>query len=160
MDNKKEDGVVLTYNADGQDALLEYSLPPDPKAVPAARYAVAQVCRQEQVSEEMCAELDLALGEALANAVLHGGKYAPQKNVGLSLWRYDNSLIVKVHDSGPGFNPPDPPYPMPDPEVHATHGRGLPLMQILTDAMVVCRGDAGEGGESIFLVKKMDGPPN
>ena len=160
MNTIKEDGATLPDTADEQDALLEYSLPPDPKAVPAARYAVAQVCRQERVSDEMCAELDLALGEALANAVLHGGRHAPQKNVGLSLWRYDHSLIVKVHDSGPGFDPPQPPYPMPDPEVHATHGRGLPLMQILTDAMVVCRGDVREGGESIFLVKKMDGPPN
>jgi anti-sigma regulatory factor (Ser/Thr protein kinase) len=43
---------------------------------------------------------------------------------------------------------------MPAEGWEATSGRGLPLMETLTDAMVVCRADPDQGGASVYLVKK------
>lgn len=140
--------------------LLELWLPSDAKSVPEARRQAQQVCSRVGVSDDDCFSLDLALGEALANAVVHGTPSpgrpeATDQHVFLGMWDYDHHLIVEVHDRGPGFRPPPPPYQMPAPDAEAMHGRGLPLMQMLTDAMVVCRGDAWEGGASIYLVKHL-----
>ncbi|MDQ2686985.1 MAG: ATP-binding protein [Armatimonadota bacterium] len=141
--------------------LLEYWLPADAKSVPEARRQAQQICEAVGVSDDECFSLDLALGEALANAVVHGTP-SPDRpepsdhHVFLGMWDYDHHLIVEVHDRGPGFRPPPPPYQMPAPDTETTHGRGLPLMQMLTDAMIVCRGDAERGGASIYLVKHLE----
>ncbi len=156
MEDRKKDAA----NA----ALLELRLPSNPEGVPEARRQAMRVCARMGLSEDGCAALDLALGEALANAVLHGAPRQPQSDengerpICVSLWDYQGSLVVEVADRGPGFAPPPPPYPMPSAGAEATHGRGLPLMQMLTDAFVVCRGDATVGGAAIYLVKTLPLP--
>lgn len=142
--------------------LLEIWLPADPKAVPQARHKAMQACTAAGLTDDDCFTLDLALGEALANAVLHGAPHSAgqddDRHVCLSLWGYGDHLIIQVCDRGPGFDPPPPPYQMPDATWETTHGRGLPLMETLTDAMVVCRADSQEGGASVYLVKNMSMP--
>lgn len=140
---------------------LELILRPDAREVPGARREALRMCEDAGFCADACAALDLALGEALANAVVHGSHpsddalpHSGKGEVHVSVWDYQSQLIVQVQDSGAGFDPPTPPYVMPEPDLNATHGRGLPLMELLTDALVVCRGDASEGGASIFLVKK------
>ena len=138
--------------------LLEIWLPADPKAVPSARHRAMEACTHAGLTEEDCFTLDLALGEALANAVLHGAPcsadaHKGDRHVCLSLWGYGDRLIIHVCDHRPGFDPPAPPYRMPAAACGATSGRGLPLMETLTDAMVVCRADAEGGGASVYLVK-------
>ncbi len=137
--------------------LLEWWLPADLKAVPQARRNAMKVCTEAGLAEDDCFALDLALGEALANAVKHGagGRSEPEQQVYLGLWHHRKRLIIQVQDYGTGFNPPLPPYTMPDAMQHGTSGRGLPLMEILTDAMAVCRGCVREGGSSVFLIKRM-----
>lgn len=140
-----------------ESPLLEIWLPADPKAVPQARHKAMEACNDAGLTEEDCFTLDLALGEALANAVLHGAprdaSQEDENHVCLSLWGYGDRLIIHICDRGPGFDPAPPPYHMPDAAWETTHGRGLPLMETLTDAMVVCRADAHDGGASVYLVK-------
>ncbi len=115
-----------------------------------------QVCTEAGMTEDDCFALDLALGEALANAVVHGASSTAHNSlVYLGLWNFQNRLIIQVQDYGTGFCPPLPPYIMPDAERHEAHGRGLPLMEMLTDAMAVCSGCVHEGGSSVFLIKRM-----
>lgn len=140
--------------------LLEMWLPADPEAVPEARRTAMQACTEVGLDDEDCFSLDLALGEALANAVVHGAPAVPHpaghdRHVCVSLWSFQDRLIIQVCDRGEGFDPPLPPYPMPHAAHGHTHGRGLPLMETLTDAMMVCRGDVHSGGASVFLIKKM-----
>lgn len=139
--------------------LLECWLPADPEAVPPVRRRAMRACTAAGLAEEDCFTLDLALGEALANAVTHGAPSgdcgAGECHVCLSLWHFAGRLIIHISDRGAGFDPPPPPYHMPDASWETTHGRGLPLMETLTDAMVVCRADAEGGGASVFLVKKV-----
>lgn len=136
---------------------LNLSIPPDSREVPRARRAVQQVCQDVGLADDECAALDLALGEALANAVVHGSSaslcHKDVADVHICAWDFQSQLIVEVRDCGCGFDPPLPPYDMPSPDMDATHGRGLPLMEALTDALAVCRGDADEGGSSIYLIK-------
>ena len=139
--------------------LLEFWLPANLDAVPSARKKAMRVCIEAGLTDDDCFALDLALGEALANAVTHGngnGLTAGGK-IHLSLWNFQSRLIIQVRDNGPGFNPPAPPYVMPEAHRHDTHGRGLPLMETLTDALAVCRGCIVEGGASVFLIKATSG---
>ena len=139
--------------------LLEFWLPADLNAVPQARRKAMAICTDAGLTEDDCFALDLALGEALANAVMHGGakSEAEEKKdqVYLGLWHHKKRLIIQVQDCGSGFDPPPPPYAMPEAAQHDMHGRGLPLMEILTDALAVCRGCIQEGGSSVFLIKRM-----
>ncbi len=147
----------LTSQGQPERVRLDLSIPPLGGEVPAARRAVQRVCEDVGISEDECADLDLALGEALANAIVHSasdacfGKRSPI--VHICAWDFHSQLIVEVRDSGCGFDPPVPPYLMPSPDIDATHGRGLPLMELLTDALAVCRGAADQGGSSVFLIK-------
>jgi anti-sigma regulatory factor (Ser/Thr protein kinase) len=138
--------------------LLEFWLPADLQAVPSARHRAMRVCTDAGLTDDDCFALDLALGEALANAVMHGAKNnteAEKQQVYLGLWHHRQRLIIQVRDFGVGFHPPTPPYPMPDATNHESHGRGLPLMEMLTDAMAICSGCIREGGSSVFLIKRV-----
>lgn len=138
--------------------LLEFWLPADLDAVPLARRKAMRVCTEAGLTADDCFALDLALGEALANAVMHGGKSdaaAGEEQVYLGLWHHRKRLIIHVQDYGDGFVPPPPPYVMPDAAQHHMHGRGLPLMEMLTDAMAVCSNCIHDGGSSVFLIKRM-----
>lgn len=151
----RRDAVTQGNHWATEDALLELWLPADPCAVPEARHQVMRVCQQAGVPEYDCLGLDIALGEALANAVVHGARPASGGTpVCVRLWDYRGNLIIQVADQGPGFDPPAPPYPMPESH-EETHGRGLPLMDRLTDAMLACRGDVQEGGAAVYLIKAL-----
>ena len=147
-----------------ESPLLEWWLPADLDAVPQARRRAMRVCTEAGLADDDCFALDLALGEALANAVMHGAKNSGTKSdaaseeeqqVYLGLWHHRKRLIIQVQDYGIGFVPPPPPYVMPDAAQHETRGRGLPLMEMLTDAMAICSGCIREGGSSVFLIKRM-----
>ena len=142
--------------------LLEFWLPANLDAVPPARRKAMRVCNDAGLTDDDCFALDLALGEALANAVTHGNgcPMSADGRIYLGLWNFQNRLIIHVRDNGFGFNPPPPPYAMPEAHRHETHGRGLSLMETLTDALAVCRGCIIEGGASVFLIKAMPGSKN
>jgi anti-sigma regulatory factor (Ser/Thr protein kinase) len=147
---------LLHQTVNPQDLDWECCLPADPQVFPSVRHAAIEACRSVGASETDCLALDLALGEALANAVSHGrhSLTAAQPIVSLRLWRYHDRLIFEIRDNGPGFDPPLPPYSMPE-DMTLTHGRGLPLMQGLTDALLVSRGDSRTGGSIIYLIKHL-----
>ena len=146
-------------NAPQFPSLLEFWLPASLDAVPSARRKAMGVCNEAGLTDNDCFELDLALGEALANAVKHGSPKGAvdqdKQQVYLGLWHHRKRLIIHIQDYGEGFTPPSPPYSMPEAAGHQTHGRGLPLMEVLTDAMAVCRGHVYEGGLSVFLIKRL-----
>lgn len=78
--------------------------------------------------------VELALREALSNAVIHGNKMDPNKLVeircrcerGKGVW-----LIVK--DQGKGFDPTAVPDPLAPQGLEAEHGRGIHLMKLAMD---------------------------
>jgi anti-sigma regulatory factor (Ser/Thr protein kinase) len=157
MEERRQISVTECSDAGRTGArVFERHYPANPRMVPEARREAALYCREAGVSDEDCAALDLALGEALANAVRHGrlGGSHGDDAVVLSIWIYHDSVICYVHDSGPGFDPPSPPYEMPLPMAEYLGGRGLPLMDMLSDALLVCREDAAVGGVSVYLIKR------
>jgi serine/threonine-protein kinase RsbW len=93
----------------------------------------------EIVSSMGCAagkerEVEMALLEALANAVQHGCKNDPSKQVECCV-ACDESrgLLVVIRDPGEGFDPASIPNPIVGQNLYSSHGRGIYLINQLMD---------------------------
>ncbi len=79
-------------------------------------------------------EIEMALREALANAVLHGCKADPSKKIECSIsGDPEQGITIVVRDPGNGFDPASLPSPTDDSNLHADHGRGILLINKLMD---------------------------
>jgi len=78
--------------------------------------------------------IGLAVGEALANAIVHGNHCDPEKTVRVSVAVNENcDLLVSVKDSGSGFDPTRLPNPIAAENLLAPHGRGIFLIRQYMD---------------------------
>lgn len=85
--------------------------------------------------------VELALREALSNAVIHGNRKDPNKLIeiccrcerGKGVW-----LVVK--DQGKGFDPNTVRDPLGPEGLQAEHGRGIHLMKVMMDEVSYSRG--------------------
>src|SRR5213593_5078730 len=78
--------------------------------------------------------IDLALHEALANAMIHGNGCDSSKAVRVSVALEENrGLLVAVKDEGSGFEPSQLANPLVGQNRLASHGRGIFLISHLTD---------------------------
>jgi serine/threonine-protein kinase RsbW len=79
-------------------------------------------------------EVEVALIEALANAVQHGCKNDPSKLVEVCVACDDSrGLLIVIRDPGPGFDPSSIPNPVVGQNLFSTHGRGIFLINQLVD---------------------------
>jgi serine/threonine-protein kinase RsbW len=79
-------------------------------------------------------DIEVALHEALANAVVHGNGENPCKRVYVGCRCYmDGEVSVRVRDEGRGFDSNAVPDPTLLENVLSTHGRGIHLMKALMD---------------------------
>ena len=79
-------------------------------------------------------EVEVALIEALANAVQHGCKNDPTKMIEVCVGCDESrGLLIVVRDPGPGFDPSSIPNPVVGQNLFSTHGRGIFLINQLVD---------------------------
>lgn len=98
---------------------------------------------------ESRSDLEIAVREALANAILHGNQLHKGKRVYLRCYAGPSTgLLILVRDQGPGFNPAHVPDPRHPDRRHLHHGRGLLLMRELMDRVEYRR-----GGREVLLFK-------
>ncbi len=77
--------------------------------------------------------LRVALGEALANAILYGTRSDPSKQVGVRVRFGRTSIEMEVNDDGEGFDPDIVPDPTTPEYISAAGGRGIFLIKNLVD---------------------------
>ena len=95
--------------------------------------------------------IELALREALANAILHGNESRPRKRVALNCYqRKDKSIVMVVRDEGTGFDPAAVPDPIAPENLQRETGRGIFLIRRFMDEV-----DFAKGGCEIRMVKKV-----
>jgi serine/threonine-protein kinase RsbW len=79
-------------------------------------------------------EIEMALREALANAILHGCKSDPTKKVECSVTAdRERGILIVVRDPGQGFDPSSVPLPTDGASLISDHGRGIYLINQLMD---------------------------
>jgi serine/threonine-protein kinase RsbW len=92
------------------------------------------------VSGDDC-DVEVALREALANAVLHGNKCDTRKKVHVSCRiRPAKEVSLVVRDEENGFDPAKIPDPTSVDNADSETGRGIHLMQLFMDAVSFAHG--------------------
>jgi serine/threonine-protein kinase RsbW len=95
---------------------------------------IVEAARESGHSNDAEPDLEIALREALANAVIHGNGEGRDKQVFVRCYGGDDGmLLVLIRDEGPGFEPAGVPDPRTDDRLQLDHGRGLFLMRALMD---------------------------
>jgi serine/threonine-protein kinase RsbW len=85
--------------------------------------------------------VELALHEALSNAVVHGNGIDPQKLVHICCQCVlGKGVSIVVADHGQGFDPKAVPDPLTVERLKAEHGRGIHLMKLAMDEVSFERG--------------------
>jgi serine/threonine-protein kinase RsbW len=95
-------------------------------------------------------DIEMALHEALANAVIHGNGENSYKRVYVACRCYtDGEVSITVRDGGQGFDNNAIPDPTFRENLLFTHGRGIYLMKTLMDEV-----SFEEGGAVVTMRKK------
>ncbi|MFJ6720724.1 ATP-binding protein [Streptomyces sp. NPDC091259] len=115
-------------------------------SVPLARRLLLGTMETAGVDPDICFDLSVALSEACANAVEHGGPVADTSRVGkpdtavcaeyrVTAYLDGDHCRIEVTDSGPGFPPSTVSGRRPPPAgpSEKEHGRGLGLIAELSD---------------------------
>ena len=124
--------------------------------VPSTEEALARTVRRVRRIAKKCgclddrrADLEIALREAMANAMIHGHDKKASKRIALACWGDpDHGILILVRDQGAGFEPGEVPDPREEDRKHLAHGRGLLLMRELMDYV-----EFRKGGREVLLFK-------
>ena len=131
----------------------ELTLPSRIEAVNEAAAAIAGMLSRLGVAEGITYGIDMALREAVTNAVLHGNKQDPAKFVRIIAKSSSDRLEISVHDEGGGFNPAEVPDPTETENILKSSGRGIFFMRnFMDDVQWLIR---PEGGTTVRMTKNL-----
>ncbi|MDZ7374974.1 MAG: ATP-binding protein [candidate division KSB1 bacterium] len=97
----------------------------------------------------------IALTEALSNAIYHGNRLDPRKQVVIWVWIEPGQVKLRVKDEGEGFDPSALEDPLTPENLLRDRGRGIFILRALMDSVDF---DFSQGGTVVTLVKKLKGP--
>jgi serine/threonine-protein kinase RsbW len=130
----------------------ELSLPSRIETVATAAAAVAEFLSRSGISEDSAFGIDMAVREAVTNAVLHGNRQDDNKTVDVTLKSSPDAVEISVHDQGVGFNPEDVPDPTAEENILKASGRGIFFMRNFMDEVSwLIR---PEGGTTVRMLKR------
>lgn len=95
--------------------------------------AIDDICAKLDINEEHYGNVLIAITEAVNNAINHGNKQNPDKEVVVEFSTKGKTLICKVSDQGPGFDYENVPDPTSPENIEKPNGRGVFLMRHLSD---------------------------
>lgn len=109
---------------------------------------ILALLKNKNFSENELFSVHLALEEAFANAVKHGNKNDPKKQVRIE-YAVDNEKIeIRITDQGQGFNPAGIADPRCEENIYKAYGRGVLLINSYMDEVHYL-----SGGTCIHMVK-------
>ncbi len=113
----------------------------DPATISPVVEGVLAIAREMKCAEGKEYEVETALREALANAILHGCGSDSSKVVQCCVaCDEDRGLLLIVRDPGKGFDPAQLPSPVVGQQLYSAHGRGVYLINLLMDEVHFERG--------------------
>jgi anti-sigma regulatory factor (Ser/Thr protein kinase) len=138
---------LLPYCADCQFNMI---VPADPMAIPTVTDGVMTMLQGKRWPDERVMEVELALQEALANAIRHGCKGDATRQVQCCInVEASGEVLIVVRDPGSGFECSDVANPLAPENVLKSSGRGIFLINQLMDEV-----DFRDGGREVQMRKR------
>lgn len=141
---------TCNFDSDKLVMKLKVALSAERSAVDPVVQNIMEVVRGMQCAVGKEDDIELALTEALANAVVHGAKEDPSKTVEcIVACDEERGMLIMVRDPGPGFDPAAIPNPCEGKNIFSNHGRGIFLINQLMDEV-----GFHKNGTEIHMIKK------
>ncbi|HKU26682.1 MAG TPA: ATP-binding protein [Candidatus Sulfotelmatobacter sp.] len=113
---------------------LDVTIPAKLSAISPVVDGVLQIAKEMKCADGNEHSIELALREALANAIVHGCNNDQSKKVECCVVCEGSSeIVIVVRDPGKGFQPEAVPDPLAGDNILSTHGRGIYLINQLMD---------------------------
>ncbi|MGA7295814.1 MAG: ATP-binding protein [Terriglobales bacterium] len=147
---KEQPPQSCNFDAGKLDLKLSVTLAADRNAVDPVVRSVMEVVRDSQCAPGREDDIELALTEALANAVVHGAKSDPSKVIECDVASdQQHGMLIVVRDPGTGFDPSQIADPCQGENIYSNHGRGIYLINQLMDEV-----QFHKNGTEIHMLKK------
>ena len=138
------------FEAEQLTLKMRVTLAADKNAVDPVVRGIMEIIRKMQCGKGKEDAIELALAEALANAVVHGAKGDPAKIIECDVACEDGrGMLIVVRDPGEGFDPRNIPSPVMGENIFSNHGRGIYLINQLMDEVKFAR-----NGAEIHMIKR------
>ena len=138
------------FEADKLILKLSVTLAAKREAVDSVVQGIMDIVRQMECAAGKSDAIELALTEALANAVVHGCKSDPSQIIECDVaCDQARGMLIVVRDPGTGFNPGEIPSPVLGENIYSNHGRGIYLINQLMDEVKFLK-----NGTEIHMIKR------
>jgi len=105
----------------------------DPNLIPEVNIFLFDILKPLNIDKTLLSNINLAISEGLSNAMVHGNKLDPKKNVIITLNCFDDKIEISIKDNGKGFNPDEVPDPTHPDNLLRDSGRGIYIMRSFID---------------------------
>jgi serine/threonine-protein kinase RsbW len=95
----------MTTGANGDAVTVRLTIPARAEYITLCRLALTGIARLRELSDELLADLKLALTEAASNSVRHAYGDKDAGVVDISYQLFSDRLVIEVTDHGEGFDP-------------------------------------------------------
>ena len=95
----------MTTSANGDAVTVRLTIPARAEYITLCRLALTGIARLRELSDELVADLKLALTEAASNSVRHAYGDKDAGVVDISYQLFSDRLVIEVRDEGEGFDP-------------------------------------------------------
>jgi serine/threonine-protein kinase RsbW len=138
----------MSSTTNGNAATVRLTIPARAEYITLCRLALTGIARVRDLSEEVLADLKLALTEAASNSVRHA--YSGDDPAGVVEISYElrpDRLVIEVTDEGEGFDPADAEGP---PEELSEGGLGIAIIRAVADDVEISKQPGGKGSRLRF----------
>jgi serine/threonine-protein kinase RsbW len=132
--------------------MTELVFPSRIEAINDAASAAAEFVKRSGLGDDAAYRVDMAVREAVTNAVLHGNRQDEAKAVEISFKSLPEAIEITVRDRGEGFDVSNVPDPTDPQNLLKTSGRGILFMRTFMDEVQWSRHP--EGGTVVRMTKK------
>ena len=134
--------------------IVEMTLESDLNRVEVVEEVARRVSATAGFDEDDQHKIEMAVHESVINAIWHGNKNDPSKQVWLCFQIFDDRLEIRVRDQGSGFDPGKVANPLEEENLLNVSGRGIFLIRTFMDDYRVKKLE-GQGTE-VTLIKKLN----
>ncbi|HEX9378156.1 MAG TPA: ATP-binding protein [Gaiellaceae bacterium] len=138
----------MTTSTSSDAVTIRLTIPARAEYITLCRLALTGIGRLRELSDELLADLKLALTEAASNSVRHA--YGETRDVGvveISYELHSDRLVIEVTDDGEGF---DPGAAEGHPDELSEGGLGIAIIRAIADEVEIGAQPGGRGSRLRF----------